>query len=98
LGVGISDVVEVVVEVVVLVVGVVTEFWTLVWVSTVAGDDGVVWTDVLEVVVVCVCADGLITLVGFTGDTGLTGLVTLVGLVTDFTQVFDVVTQGCHIG
>jgi hypothetical protein len=35
------------------------------------------------------------TLVGFNG---LTGLVTFVGFVTDFTQLLDVVTQGCHTG
>ena len=39
-----------------------------------------------------------VTLVGFTGLIGLTGLATFVGLVTDFTQLFDVVAQGCHTG
>jgi len=43
--------------------------------------------------------DGVVrTLVGFAGLTGETGLVTLVGFVTDFTQLLDVVTQGCHTG
>ena len=43
--------------------------------------------------------DGVVrTLVGFAGLTGDTGLVTFVGLVIDFTQVFNVVTQGCHTG
>jgi hypothetical protein len=32
---------------------------------------------------------------GFRGDTGDTGLV---GLFTDFLQLLDVVTQGCHVG
>lgn len=83
-----------------LVVGVVAEFWTVVGVSTVAGEDGVVWTDVLEVAVVCVCVVGAtaVTLVGFTGLIGLTGLVTFVGLVIDFTQLSVIVTQGCHTG
>jgi hypothetical protein len=53
-----------------------------------------------ELVVAAVAGeDGVVrTLVGFTGLTGETGLVTLVGFVTDFTQLFDVVTQGCHTG
>ena len=43
--------------------------------------------------------DGVVrTLAGFAGLTGDTGLVTFVGLVIDFTQVFNVVTQGCHTG
>lgn len=62
-------------------------FCTVFWVGAVTVEDWVVGADMLEV--------GLTTLVGFTGDTGL---VTLVGLVTDFTQVFEVVTQGCHTG
>ena len=43
-------------------------------------------------------ADVLVGLAGFSGLTGDTGLATFVGLVIDFTQVFDVVTQGCHTG
>ena len=78
------------VDVVVLSVGVATELGTVFGVDTVAGEDWVVWTDVVEV--------GLVGLAGFTGDTGLTGLVTFVGFVIDFTQVLDVVTQGCHTG
>jgi hypothetical protein len=85
-------------EVVVLVVWVVSEFWTVGWVSAVAGEDWVVWTDVLEVVVVCVVGATAVTLVGFTGLIGLTGLLTLVGFVTDFTQLLDVVAQGCTTG
>ena len=85
-------------DVAVLVVGVVSEFWAVGWTSAVTGEDWVVWTDVLEVVVVCVCVVGAtaVTLVGFTGLIGLTGLVTFVGLVIDFTQLSVVVTQGCH--
>jgi hypothetical protein len=81
-----------------LVVWVASEFWAVGWVSTVAGEDGVVWTDVLEVGVVV----GLTTLVGFAGLTGLTGDCTFVGLVTLFTHVFVVVVQapitGCPYG
>jgi hypothetical protein len=40
----------------------------------------------------------LVGLVGFNGLTGDTGLATLVGFVIDFTQLLDVVTQGCHTG
>ena len=43
-------------------------------------------------------ADALVGLAGFRGLTGDTGLATFVGLVIDFTQVFDVVAQGCHTG
>ena len=53
-------------------------------VCTVAGEDWVVWTDVVEV--------GLVGLAGFTGDTGF------VGLVAAFLQVSDVVTQADHTG
>ena len=69
-------------------------------VSTVAGAEGVVWTDVLEVfvVVVCVVAAVAVGLVGFTGLIGLTGLATFVGLVTLFTQVFVVVVHEPHTG
>ena len=70
--------------VVVVSVGVATEFCTVLGVCTVAGEDWVVWTDVVEV--------GLVGLAGFTGDTGF------VGLVVAFLQVSDVVTQGCHTG
>ena len=59
---------------------------TVLWVGTVAVEDWVVWTDVL------------VGLAGFSGLTGDTGLATFVGLVIDFTQVLDVVTQGCHTG
>ena len=72
------------VDVVVLSVGVATELGTVFGVDTVAGEDWVVWTDVVEV--------GLVGLAGFTGDTGF------VGLVAAFLQVSDVVTQGCHTG
>ena len=72
------------VDVVVLSVGVATELGTVFGVDTVAGEDWVVWTDVVEV--------GLVGLAGFTGDTGF------VGLVADFLQVSDVVAQGCHTG
>ena len=72
------------VDVVVLSVGVATEFCTVLGVDTVAGEDWVVWTDVVEV--------GLVGLAGFTGDTGF------VGLVTAFLQVSDVVTQADHTG
>ena len=69
-------------------------------ISTVAGAEGVVWTDVLEVfvVVVCVVVAVAVGLVGFTGLIGLTGDDTFVGFVTDFTQLLDVVAQGCHTG
>jgi hypothetical protein len=72
-------------------------------VSTVAGAEGVVWTDMLEVWVVCVgvvtaVAVGLTTLVGFTGLIGLTGDCTFVGFVTDLTQVFDVACHPLHTG
>ena len=53
-------------------------------VDTVAGEDWVVWTDVLEV--------RLVGLAGFTGDTGL------VGLVVAFLQVSDVVAQAPNTG
>ena len=76
--------------VVVLTVGVTSELGAELGAGAVTVEDWVVWADVLEV--------GLTTLVGFAGDTGLTGLVTLVGFVTDFTQLLDVVTQGCHTG
>jgi len=67
-----------------LSVGVATEFGAVFGVDTIAGEDWVVGTDVVEV--------GLVGLAGFTGDTGF------VGLVVDFTQLLDVVTQGCHTG
>jgi hypothetical protein len=71
-------------------------------VSTVAGAEGVVWTDVLEVWVVvgvvATVAVGLTTLVGFTGLIGLTGLCTFVGFVTDLTQVLDVACHPLHTG
>jgi hypothetical protein len=72
------------VDVVVLSVGVATEFGAVFGVDTVAGEDWVVWADVVEV--------GLTGLTGLTGDTGF------VGLSIDFLQVLDVVTQGCHTG
>ena len=34
----------------------------------------------------------------FTGDAGFIGDVMLVGFVIDFTQLSDVVAQGCHTG
>ena len=78
-----------------------------------AVDDGAeltgLWTLEPSVVVGLLCTELVVgavatedwvvrTLVGFAGLTGDTGLVTFVGLVTDFTQVLDVVTQGCHTG
>ncbi len=68
----------------VLAVGVVSEFGTVFWVGAVTGEDWIVGADMVEV--------GLVGLAGFTGETGL------VGLLTDFLQVSDVVTQGCHTG
>ena len=68
----------------VLAVGVVSEFGTEFGVCTVTGEDWIVGADVVEL--------GLVGLAGFTGETGL------VGLFTDFLQVSDVVTQGCHTG
>ena len=82
-------------------VWVVSEFWAVVGVSTIAGEDGVVGTDVLEVWVVCVgvvttAAVWLTTLVGFAGLIGLIGDRTFVGFVTLFTQVFVVVVHKPH--
>ena len=68
----------------VLAVGVVSEFGTEFGVGAVTGEDWIVGADVVEL--------GLVGLAGFTGETGL------VGLFTDFLQVSDVVTQGCHVG
>lgn len=68
----------------VLTVGVVSEFGTIFGVGAVTGEDWIVGADVVEL--------GLVGLAGFTGETGL------VGLFTDFTQLLDVVTQGCHTG
>jgi hypothetical protein len=68
----------------VLAVGVVSEFGTVFGVGAVTGEDWIVGADVVEL--------GLVGLAGFTGETGL------VGLFTDFLQVSDVVTQGCHVG
>ena len=56
----------------------------------------VVW--VLGAVVWGTVAVGVGVVNTFVGLTGETGLVTLVGFVTDFTQLLDVVTQGCHTG
>jgi hypothetical protein len=81
--VGVSDAVDFVCEVV-DIVGVTTEFCT-------SGAVGAVTVDVAV-------GDTGVAVVGFTGLTGDTGLVTFVGLVTDFTQLLDVVTQGCHTG
>ena len=76
----------------------------------VVGESVLVWVSVLAVGVASefctefgVCAvtgeDWIVgtdvVKVGFNGLTGDTGLV---GLFTDFLQVFDVVTQGCHTG
>ena len=65
----------------------------------------VVWLLCTELVVDAITAedwvvraDVLVGLAGFSGLTGDTGLATFVGLVIDFTQVLDVVTQGCHTG
>jgi hypothetical protein len=69
---------------VVLSVGVATEFGAIFGVDTITGEDWVIGADVVEL--------GLVGLAGFTGDTGF------VGLVVDFTQLLDVVTQGCHAG
>jgi len=66
------------------VVGVATEFGTEFGVGAVTGEDWIVGADVVEL--------GLVGLAGFTGETGF------VGLFTDFLQVSDVVTQGCHTG
>jgi hypothetical protein len=66
---------------------VVWELCTELVVGAVTVEDWVVRADVLEV-----------GLAGFRGLTGDTGLATFVGLVIDFTQVLDVVTQGCHTG
>jgi len=71
-------------DVSVLAVGVVSEFGTEFGVGAVTGEDWIVGADVVEL--------GLVGLAGFTGETGL------VGLFTDFLQVSDVVTQGCHVG
>ena len=68
----------------VLAVGVVSKFGAEFWVGAVTGEDWIVGADVVEV--------GLVGLAGFTGETGL------VGLFTDFLQVSDVVSQGCHVG
>lgn len=83
-------------------------------VATVALAEGVVWTDVLEVLVVVTDVVGscevvvvgategvtAVAVVGVTavGLLGLIGLVGFVGFDTDLTQLLVVVTQGCHTG
>ena len=61
-----------------------TELGTGIGVCTVTGEDGVIGADMLEA-----------GLAGLRGDTGDAGFVTLV---IDFTQLSDVVAQGCHTG
>ena len=62
-------------------------------VSTVAGAEGIVWTDVLEMLIV-----GGAIIAWFIGLIGLTGLITLVTLVKDFTQESDVVSHPLQTG
>ena len=61
-----------------------TELGTGVGVGAIAGEDGVIWADVLEA-----------GLAGFRGDTGDAGFVVLV---IDFLQLSNVVTQAPNTG
>ena len=107
LDVGVLDVVgEAVVVGASVFVWLVVSVFVCALVSAVAGSEGVVGTDMLEVGVVgalTTLAAGVVTdvVAVFTGDAGFIGLIGDAGLVTlviDFTQLSDVVTQGCHTG
>ena len=100
------DVVEVVGETVVVGASVLGVSFTAVGADSVVADFSTVGATLISVCNVWgVCTGAALTagvvadvVTVFTGDIGLIGLVGFVGLVTDFLQVFDVVTQGCHTG